>query len=131
MKVMFACLADLASAEQAHNKLNVMGIFDRIFAREFPAAHAKMFLAFRLVAEHEDSGRPHKLKIALRDADHREYQRLEADIMIGPIPPGEFSTHNQIIELVGVTFAKPGRYHFGLQVDDEEEVRVPFALTQM
>lgn len=131
MKIMFACLADHASADQAGNKLNVMGIFDSIHATAFPAAHARMFLVFRIMAEHEDGGKTTSLVVTLRDEDHREYARLQAQVASGPVPPGKFSTVNNILELTNVVFAKPGRYHFALGMDDAEEVRVPLEVNKV
>lgn len=130
MKILFACLADHASADQFGNKLSVGGIFDHIVARQFPAMHMRMYLVFRLLLEHEDNEKQHNVTIALRDADHREYQRLEAQVQTGSVAPGDFLTLNQIIELNGVTFARPGRYHFGLTPDKEAEVRVPFSVVE-
>ena len=131
MKVLLACLADYANADQAGNKLNVMGIFDVIRSKEFPARHPKMCLVFRLMFEQEDSGKAHKLSVVLRDADHREYQRLDEKIEAGAVPSGEFVSANQIIEMVDVVFAKPGRYHFALRPDNEAEFRVPLRLVKI
>lgn len=133
MKVMFACLADHAGADQQGNKLNVMGIFDRIGAPTFPATHAKMVLVFRLILETHDANRKHGLAVFLRDADHKEHAKFTADVeaLGAAIKPGEFVTVNQIIELVGVTFVRPGRYHFAIVADEEEEVRVPLILQKI
>lgn len=130
MKVMMACLADHAGAEQVGNKLNVNGIFDRIMGSKFPMRHAKMFLVFRLMFEYEDGNKSHKVTITLRDADGKEYQRIEANIETGAIAPGDFVSTNQIIELADAVFVKAGRYHFGLKADDEPEVGVPFEVAQ-
>ena len=51
-----AVLADEANVSQ-EGKLNLMGIFDRIAAAEFPVVHPKMVFAFRVEADFADSGR--------------------------------------------------------------------------
>ena len=125
MKVMFACLADHAQADQ-QGKLNIMGVFDRIQAGRFPARHPQMFLVFRLLLDADDNAKPHRLTIVLRDADHREAAKFEADLAMHTIEAGEFVTINQMIRLADVTFIKPGRYVFAIRADQEEEVTVPF-----
>src|SRR5437899_9688382 len=125
MRVGLACLADRATVEALGNKLNVSGIFDRIHAQSFPAVHASMALVIRVMFEYEDGNKSHRLAVTLRDADGKEYQKLNADIKAGPLEPGASVSVNQIIEIQGAVFAKPGRYHFGLKADDEDEVRVP------
>lgn len=131
MQVLFACLADLASAESQAGKLNVMGIFDAIYAQKFPAVQPKMFLVVRVLFEHEDNGKKRKLTIRLRDADHREFAKIDAEAQAGTIAPGDFGTTNLILELNGIGFAKPGRYHFAITADAGKEGRVPFAVRQV
>jgi hypothetical protein len=80
MDILLACLADHASADQATNKLNVAGIFDSIGATRFPAAHPRMYLALRLMAEHGDANRDHRFEFNLRDADHRVLQTMNGSL---------------------------------------------------
>lgn len=127
MKVMFACLADYASADQQGGKLNVMGVFDRINTTAFPARHQKMYLVLRLMFEYEDSGRPHTVEFALRDADHKVHLGAQGEIPAAPeVRPGDFTTINQIVELVDLVFTHPGRYHFAVIADGVEVVQIPF-----
>ncbi len=128
---MFACLADHASADQQGGKLNVMGIFDAIHTPKFPTIHPRMFLVVRLMAEHDDNGKKRKVRVLLRDEDHREFGHMEADVQSGNVAPGAFASMNVILELAQIGFAKKGRYHFSVRIDEKPEVRVPFQLTQL
>ena len=55
MKIPMAFLADEANISQ-EGKLNVLGIFDRIAAAEFPVVHPRMVFAFRVQADFGDGG---------------------------------------------------------------------------
>lgn len=130
MHVLFACLADHASVDSNGGKLNVMGVFDTIGAKAFPATHPKMVLAVRLLIEHEDNNTKGELVVALRDHEKEIFAAPRAEFRAGAVQPGAFATHNLIIELNGVVFAHPGRYHFAVRVGKGDEVRVPLAVVQ-
>jgi hypothetical protein len=49
MEVSLLLTADYASVSK-DNKLNIMGIFSRIYVREFPGRHTQMFLVVQLRA---------------------------------------------------------------------------------
>lgn len=125
MKVLFACLADHAEASQS-GKLNIMGVFDNIQARRFPAAHPQMFLVFRLLADFDDYSKPHRVTVKLIDQDGKVLAELQAQAGLSErVPPGQFVTLNQIIKLNNVIFPKAGRFDFVVTADGEE-TRVPF-----
>lgn len=46
------------------------------------------------------------------------------------VEPGEFSTANQVFNLIGVQFARPGNYKFVLQVGDAGFHETPFVVAQ-
>jgi hypothetical protein len=117
-----AVLADEANVSQ-EGKLNLMGIFDRIGAAEFPVAHPKMVFAFQVEAEFTDTGRMIPLRVSLEDDEGGE-------MMGPPVAPGEHSTSNQLFTLVGVQFPRPGRYRFVVQVGDAPPHETPLLVQQ-
>jgi hypothetical protein len=120
-----AVLADEANVSQ-EGKLNLMGIFDRIAAADFPVVHPKMVFAFRVEADSADSGRPHSVEVSMEDEDGSALFHAEGEIGSPPVPPGEFTTANQIFALVGVQFPRPGLYRFVVRVGDSARHEVPF-----
>ena len=121
MKVTLAVIADYASVSIG-DKLNVLGVFDTIFAPEFPVLHPHMVFALRVEFDYDDAKRRHSMSIWLEDEDGGRLLETGGDIDIGPIPPGEFRFHNLIVDLNNVGFAGPATYHFvatigGLKVD--------------
>ena len=120
-----AVLADEANVSQ-EGKLNLMGIFDRIAAAEFPVVHPKMVFAFRVEADSGDSGRAFPVHVAMEDEDGTPIFQAQGEIAAPPVPPGEFTTANQIFALVGVQFPRPGIYRFVVRVGDGARHEAPF-----
>jgi hypothetical protein len=120
-----AVLADEANVSQ-EGKLNLMGIFDRIAAAEFPVVHPKMVFAFRVEADFADSGRAFPVYVSMEDEDGTAIFQANGEMVAPPVPPGEFSTANQIFALVGVQFPRPGIYRFVVQVGDTARHEAPF-----
>ena len=125
MRIPLAVLADEANVSQ-EGKLNLMGIFDRIAAAEFPVVHPKMVFAFRVEAEYGDAGRTFPVHVAMEAEDGSELFHAEGEIMAPGVPHGEFSTANQIFALVGVQFPAPGVYRFTVRVGDSARAEAPF-----
>jgi hypothetical protein len=120
-----AVLADEANVSQ-EGKLNLMGIFDRIAAAEFPVVHPKMVFAFRVEADFADGGRAFPVRVTLEDEDGTALFQAEGEMMAPPVPPGEFTTANQIFGMVGVQFPRPGTYRFVVSVGDNARHETPF-----
>jgi hypothetical protein len=129
MDVQVAVLADYANIA-AGDKLNVMGIFDTIFASAFPTVHPFMVLALRLRLGYEDGGKTHDLAVSLRDEDGREYLRAAAKANVPRIEPGRFQNVNQVINFARMGFGKPGTYAFHILWDGVEQTRVDLVVVQ-
>jgi hypothetical protein len=120
-----AVLADEANVSQ-EGKLNLMGIFDRIAASEFPVVHPKMVYAFRVEADFGDSGRAFPVRVSMEDEDGTALFQADGEMMAPPVPPGEFTTANQLFAMVGVQFPHPGIYRFVVRVGDAARHETPF-----
>jgi hypothetical protein len=129
MDVQVAVLADYANIA-AGDKLNVMGIFDTIFASAFPTVHPFMVLALRVRLGYDDGGKTHDLAVSLRDEDGREYLRAAAKVNVPRIEPGRFQNVNQVINFAGMGFGKPGTYAFHIAWDGVEITRVDLVVVQ-
>jgi hypothetical protein len=119
-----AVLADEANVSQ-EGKLNLMGIFDRIAAAEFPVVHPKMVFAFRVEAEFGDAGRVFPVRVSLEDDAGATLFEAAGDMMAPHVAVGEFSTANQLFALVGVQFPRAGLYRFVVRVGDAEPHETP------
>lgn len=128
MNIPMAFLADEANISQ-EGKLNVMGIFDRIVAEEFPVSHPRMVFAFRVTADFSDGGRGFPVQVRLVDEDGAVMFDASGEINPPMLPPGEFSTANQVFTLVGMTFPRAGQYRFEVRIGTLEPHLTPFVVS--
>jgi hypothetical protein len=122
-----AVLADEANVSQ-EGKLNLMGIFDRIAAPEFPVVHPRLVFAFRVEAEFADSGRLFPVRVTMEDEDGTPLFEAAGEMMAPHVPPGEFSTMNQLFGLVGLQFPRAGMYRFVVRVGDNPPHETPLVV---
>jgi hypothetical protein len=124
MRVPLALLADYANVT-AEGKLNIMGIFDAIYAGAFPATHPQMRLIMRFQFAAGDRGTTKNIQIRLLDADGNALLALGSTVVVPQNAPLNLEIP-QIIELNGLQFPKQGDYAFSILVNDEERATVPF-----
>ena len=130
MDIDFALLADAATVD-ASGKLNVLGVFDRIQAREFPARHGRISLVLRFSAGAEEAG-SHTVEIRLRSPGGRELLRLDGKLELGAAPRqvSQGIKVPQVLNLDGISFPEPGRFTFDISVDGEEIHSIPLHLEE-
>jgi hypothetical protein len=128
MKIPMAFLADEANISQ-EGKLNVLGIFDRIAAAEFPVMHPRMVFCFRVQAGFTDGGRTYPVQIRLLSPGDDVLFEAAGEIAPPIVPPGELSTANQVFTLVGLQFATAGAYRFVVTVGSLEPHETNFVVS--
>jgi hypothetical protein len=114
-------------------KFYILGEFRIIYAKDFPATHARMSLALRIVGR-KTEGLEHKLKLVLVDEDGNSIlPTLEAKIKFGDPGPGAGGRiQAQVaLELGGVKFLHEGDYRFDVFVDDRIAGDVQLQLVKM
>lgn len=126
IRVSFAVLADCANVSR-EGKLNILGIFDRIFASNLPFVHPQIHLVITFEADRADADRDHKVAVELIDADGGRLFSIEGGLRFGPPPPGERVRVNHVIQLNNLKFERYGPYDFKILVNNE--VRSSFPLT--
>lgn len=130
MDLSFLLAADYANAT-VDGKIYVMGIFSTIQALKFPATHAAMYLAAQLIARPEEYGKAFTLEIRLLDENGTQIVSVSAN---GTAPDGQKARWiplNNILQLVNVSFPKPGSYEFRVRVNGKEKGTFPIQLIQM
>ena|SRR3990170_6010973 len=130
MEIPLALLADYANTSQ-DGKLNVMGVFNRILAKEFPTVHPEMRLVFRLEAQPSERGRQATIEIKLLDADANILQHLTGRLTIPEQSPQPTIQIDQILRFTTVVFKKPGDHRFDILVDGDLKAKVPFIVEQL
>jgi hypothetical protein len=124
MRVEIFTLCDAATVD-AGGKLNILGTFDRLNAREAPVIHPQCSLAMKLRFERVEEGRK-RIRIAFIDSDGAAVMPpLEAttDVQFR----GEDATATVSLALNIHQFRLPrfGEYSIDLAVDDRQEASSP------
>jgi len=125
MNISLAFLADEANVSQ-EGKLNVLGIFDRITAEDFPVVHPRLVFAFRVQMEFADAGRSFPVHVRLMAQDGEVMFEAVGEITAPGIPIGEFATANQVFAMVGVQFPREGMYRFTVSIGGGDVHETPF-----
>jgi hypothetical protein len=129
MNIQVAVLCDAATNE--HEKLNLLGAFDTIYARQFPATHPQCSIALRVVFGGEDEGQ-HKLRLTFVDADGRAIMNaIDIDIPISLQGDAHFLSRNFIINIQHLKFDRPGLYSFDVSVNGNPQASIPLLVKHL
>jgi hypothetical protein len=131
MEIDLALTADAATIDSS-GKLNILGVFDRIAAQQFPAKHGRVALVLRFVGGLEDVG-GHSVTLRIQGPQGEEMVRLDGEIRIGPGPRGEGGRVKvpHVLNLDGLVFKDPGVHSLDVVVDGQHQVSIPLRLVQV
>jgi hypothetical protein len=119
------------AATEFGGKLNVLGAFDSIFAKEFPAVHPYCAVALRLRFDRIEQGQ-HRVRLNFVDADGTAVlPPLDATIKIGMRAEDASICANLVLNIQGVKFEKAGAYSMDLAVDGRHEKSLPLFVRQI
>lgn len=117
MRVLLFLTADYANIERS-GKINVMGVFRKILATNFPARHPSMHLVIKLGAELGESREERDLTIKLFNEDRTdEKEIISTKFQFPTSPPGQSPEYNVVLGLKDIVFNNPGTYEFVILVD--------------
>jgi hypothetical protein len=130
MNIELLVLCDAATDYQG--KLNILGTFDSIWAKQMPVVHPLCAVAMRLRVLKTEEGE-HKIKITLVDEDGRTMVKpVEASVNIvfnnRSLP--SIAT-NMILNLQGLKFPDYGEYSIDLTVDGRHEATLPLFVNRI
>ncbi|MDT8369559.1 MAG: hypothetical protein RQ745_10155 [Longimicrobiales bacterium] len=117
MEIDLALIADAATVDGA-GKLNILGVFDHIQAREFPVRHERMVLVLRFSAGVDEAG-THEVAIVVLDPGGDEVARMDGQIQLGGGRPDAQIRLPQIVHLDGFVFPEAGVYSVEVHVGGE------------
>lgn len=124
MNIQVAVLCDAATDD--NGKLNLLGAFDTIYARELPAVHPQCSVALRVTFSSGDEGK-HTLRINFVDADGHSIMPDFPSIPVDVTLPDDvhFGTRNFIINIQQLKFDEPGLYSVDISLDDQSAASIP------
>jgi hypothetical protein len=129
MEVSLAVLADYANVSR-EGKLNIMGIFDRIFARQLPGQFPPMQVVIRLEAHFAEMGREHSIQIQLRDPDGETIFDINGNFTPVGGEAGETAPLNHIISLGNLPLKQAGGHSVVIWVDNDLKKEIPLKVVQ-
>ena len=109
MQLRYALLADFANVTQ-DGKLNILGVFDNLYALTFPAVHRQLFLVDSIESDREDEGQTREVRIQMINADGDVLHELNGQFVFGL---GN-QTMNQVHLFHDLRFESPGPYQFNI-----------------
>ena len=123
MNIQVAVLCDAATDD--NGKLNLLGAFDTIYARELPAIHPQCAVALRVTFLSGDEGK-HQLRLNFVDADgHAIMQPIDIPVEVTLPEDVHFGTRNFIINIQQLKFEEPGLYSVDLALDGQSQSSIP------
>jgi hypothetical protein len=123
VEVDLAVIADAANVSQ-EGKLNILGVFDTIWTREFPFRHSAMVFVVRMKADFTERG-IHQMELRLMDADGAQLFKAEGAMQVPGGAPGRPVKPHLIMGLGGISFQRAGDYSFEVLVDGQALKSVP------
>lgn len=129
MELLVAVLCDAAG--DYGGTLNLIGVRDTLYARQFPVVHQQCALALRFCFFSEDEGE-HKLTIRLLNADGQPVvPPIEPRVNIRLGNDVSFMTRNMILNLQGLGFPEPGEYAIQVANGDRSLAEIPLRVVQV
>ena len=123
MNIQTAVLCDAATDD--NGKLNLLGAFDTIYARELPAIHPQCAVALRVTFLAGDEGK-RQLKLNFVDADgHAIMPPIEIPVEVALPDDMHFGTRNFIINIQQLKFEQPGLYSIDIARDEKTHASIP------
>jgi len=124
MNIQVAVLCDAATDD--NGKLNLLGAFDTIYARELPAEHPQCSVALRMTFSGGDDGK-HELRLNFVDADGRSIMPDFPAIPVEVVLPDEvhFCTRNFIVNFQRLRFEEAGLYSVDISLDGHSQSNIP------
>jgi hypothetical protein len=112
-------------------KLNLLGTFDSIRSRQFPAVHPHCAIAVRVRFE-KNEARDHRFCIRIVDEDGKPVTpAVEGGLGVACPPSVSSVAANLVLNINGLVFAKPGRYSVDLAIDNQHERSLPLSVMPM
>ena len=128
MRVEIFTLCDAATTDAA-GKLNILGSFDRLNAREAPVTHPQCALALKLRFERLEEGQK-RIRIAFVDSDGASVMpTLDTTTQVQFRPDDSSATASLVLVIQQLKLPRFGEYSIDLAVDNRHEASIPLLVS--
>lgn len=129
MEVEAFLLCDAATDQRG--KLNVLGAFDSVYAKQLPVVHPQCAIAARIRFDRSESGE-HPVKLQIIDEDGNAIgPKLEGQVGVRANDEVDFVAVNLILNIHRMKLESFGRYRIDLYVNEDHIAGLPFNLRQV
>ena len=112
------------------NKMNIVGTFNRIFARQIPAVHPLCALAVLMRFEQIEQGTKN-IRVSIIDSDGRPVVPiLEAQMNVQISPNESDASVPLAVVIQQISLPRFGEYSVDLAVDGRQEASIPLYVLQ-
>ena len=112
------------------NKMNIVGTFNRIFARQIPAVHPLCALAVLMRFEQIEQGTKN-IRVSIIDSDGRPVVPiLEAQLNVQISPNDSDASVPLAVVIQQISLPRFGEYSVDLAVDGRQEASIPLYVLQ-
>ncbi len=119
------------AATDSNGKLNVLGAFDTLFAKETPVQHPYCCIALRLRFSKFEEGN-HKVRINFTDEDGKSaLPGIDGSLNIKIADNLFSSVVNLVFNLQRIKFDKFGEFSLSLSIDDKQIAQLPLYLRRI
>ena len=113
------------AATNDHEKLNLLGAFDTIYAQQLPAVHPQCSVALRLTFSPGDEGH-HQLTLNFVNADGRAIMPpMDLPVAVALPDDVHFVTRNFIVNIQQLKFNEAGLFSLDIQLDGRSHASIP------
>lgn len=132
MEVKLALLADYANITK-EGKVNIMGVFGRMFAQAFPTQLVNFQFVIQVEGHSIEALEEHLLSIRFRNEDGKDIiPPIEAKIPITVVEdPSKPYAVNHMIQIQGLPIPLPGDYEFVISIDGKVERTVDLSIVAL
>jgi hypothetical protein len=129
MEIEAFLLCDAATDQRG--KLNILGAFDSVYARQLPAIHPQCAVVVRIRFDRSESGE-HPVRLSIIDEDGNAIgPKLEGNVAVHVHEQIDFMAVNLILNIHRMKLEKFGRYRIDLSINDQHIGELPFNLRQV
>jgi hypothetical protein len=129
MDIQVAVLCDAATDYKG--KLNLLGTFNSVHARELPANYPQCSIVLRVVFKVVEEG-SHKLRINFVDEDGKFVMpSIELPFEVKVPENDSFAYRNFILNIQRLKFEKFGQHAVDIAIDGRQEASIPLEVKQI
>jgi hypothetical protein len=122
-------LCDAATDQQG--KLNVLGAFDTLFAKQMPVTHPACAVAMRVRFEKIENGN-HPVRIHVIDEDGKSIgPNLQANVNVNIGDDADSTATNLILNIQRLKFEDYGQYRIDLAIDNQIKGSLPLYVREV